>query len=111
MRVPAAIAAASAIVAALVFADVDSPLRSLVVLVFLLGAPGLALVRPLRLREPVAELSVAVALSIALAVLVPTALLYASAWSTDAALAIIIGITLAACTVDVTSRTRELVRK
>ena len=100
MRIPAAIAAASALVAALVLADVESPLRSLVVLAFLFVVPGLALVRPLRLREPVAELGIAVALSIAIAVLVPTALLYASAWSTDAALLIVLALTLSGAVVD-----------
>ena len=99
-RVPLAITAACAVVAALVYADVDSPVRSLIVLAFLLVVPGLALVRPLGLREPVAELSLAVALSIAISVLVPTALLYGSAWSPGGALAIVLGLTVAGAAVE-----------
>lgn len=80
----------------LVFAGSDTPLRPVVVLPFLLVCPGLALVRLLRIREPVTELTLGVALSVALAVLVPGAMLYTGAWSPKASLALLIAAALAA---------------
>jgi hypothetical protein len=79
-------AAAAGIVAV---AAVPAALATPVVLWFVLVCPGMALVRLLRLADPVAELGIGIALSAALATLVSGALLYAGAASPRATLAIL----------------------
>jgi hypothetical protein len=64
-----------------VFGGIESPLRSLVVPSFLFVCPGMAFVRLLKIEEPVAELTLAVALSLALDALVAGTMLYAGMWS------------------------------
>ena len=66
-----------------------NPVRSAVVLPFLCFGPGLALVPLLRIAGW-AGLTVAVGVSLALDELVPTAMIYARAWSPDATLAILV---------------------
>jgi hypothetical protein len=78
------------------FADVASALRPGVVLAFLLVAPGMSLIRLLRMEDGLAELTLAVALSIALAGIVPGTMLYAGTWSPKRALVVLMGITLLA---------------
>jgi hypothetical protein len=91
------IALASAVLAG-VFQVVGahSPVRVAVILWFVLVCPGLAVVRLLRLSDPVAELSLAVAVSIALAVGVAGIGLYSGLWSPGATLAVLIAITIGA---------------
>jgi uncharacterized membrane protein len=93
---PTLIVASTLATGVLVFGGFDAPLRSIVVLAFLLVCPGLALVRLLRIREPVTEVTLGVALSVALAVVVPGTMLYAGAWSPQLGLALLIAATLAA---------------
>ncbi len=57
-------------------------LRPLIVLWFLLVCPGMALVRFLRLREPIAEWTLAIAVSVVLDALVASVQLYAGRWPT-----------------------------
>jgi hypothetical protein len=92
---PAAIAGWSLLAAALAFADVDSPVRSAIVLVFLLLCPGAAWIRLLPLGDTLAVMTVAVAFSISLDVAVSALLLYAHVWSPTAAFLIVLGIALA----------------
>jgi uncharacterized membrane protein len=91
-------------VAAVVVADVDSPLRSALVLAFALVCPGMALARLLGVVDPIAELALAVALSFALVAIVPGAMLYAGSWSPKLALLILIAITLIATVIDIRRR-------
>ena len=72
------------------------PVRVLVESWFLLVCPGLALVRLLRLDDRLAEWCMALALSLALDALWPDALVYTGLWSTEWALAGLIGLTLGA---------------
>lgn len=88
----------------LAFANLDSPLRAVIVLWFMLVCPGLALVRLIRLADPVAELAVGVAASVALATLVASALLYAGLWSPQAVLAVLIGATVTGVALDLRRR-------
>jgi uncharacterized membrane protein len=74
----------------------DSPVRPLVVLPFVLVAPGIALVRLLALRDPVLELTLACAVGIALATLVGSVMAYAGSWLPDLGLAVLMSIMLAA---------------
>jgi hypothetical protein len=91
------LATASGLLAgALVLAGVHSPVRVLVVLWFVLICPGMAVVRLLRLADPVAELALAVAVSITLAGLVSGVALYAGLWSPDVSLVVLVAVTAAA---------------
>ena len=93
----------SAVVAAIVvYADVDGPLRPAVVLWFLLVCPGMALVRLLRLRDPLTELAIAVALSMALETVLAGALLYLGSANFQVSFAVLLAVTLAAVAADVT---------
>jgi flagellin-like protein len=68
----------------------------LVVLWFVLVCPGIALVRLLRLEDPFAELTLAVAVSIALALVLSGVGLYAGLWSPTVTLCVLIAITVTA---------------
>lgn len=83
----------SAIAAGLLaFGESATPVRPFVALWFLLICPGMAFVRLLRLRDGLAELTLAVALSFAIDGLVSEVLVYAGQWSFKTGLAILIGI-------------------
>lgn len=82
----ALLASAGGAVAAYLW-DPPGALRFAVVGWFLLICPGMALARLLRLRDPLAEWSLAVALSLGLATLVGSALLYAGRWDVGHAVA------------------------
>jgi hypothetical protein len=75
------------------FAQVESVVRPVVTLWFLLLCPGMAFVQLLRLGDRVAELSLALALSLALNMLLAGAMLYSGMWSPQASLLIIICVT------------------
>lgn len=72
-----------------------SPLRPIVVMWFLCVCPGIALVRLLRLHEPVVEWTLAVALSIAMDAIVAGIQLYTGRWSPALTLEIVIALSLA----------------
>jgi hypothetical protein len=84
--------------------DVQAAYRAPIVLSFLLICPGLTIVRALRITVTAAQFSLAIATSTALVVLVPAALLYAGAWSPQAALGLLIGVTLVVGAIDVLRR-------
>lgn len=97
---PLAVVAGAALTALVVWAGVAPALRGPVVLAFLLVGPGLALVHALRLRDRLAELCLAIALSVALDTLVASAFLYAGAWSPDAILGALVALTVAGAGAD-----------
>jgi hypothetical protein len=66
--------------------------RATVTLLFLFFVPGLAIVRFLRLTDPLLLVTLAVGTSLALDALVSITMLYAGVWSPRIALAIIAGI-------------------
>lgn len=78
----------------LVAADIQSPVRQLLAFWALLICPGMAYVPLLRLKKPVAELILALALSAALSTLVAEILMLAKIWSSDMALDIMMGFAL-----------------
>ncbi len=84
-----------------------SPLRAFVVLLFLIVAPGFAVVRLVRLPDPLAELTLAVALSIGLDSLVALAYLYAGvawiAWT----LATLVALTIVLSALDLVALARS----
>jgi hypothetical protein len=94
------------------FAVTDTQVRSAVVLGFLVICPGMMLVRFIRLREPLFEWVLALALSLAVDAIVVGILLYAGRWSPTSAFVILLGLTvvgaLAYETVDFLSRRRTV---
>lgn len=78
-----------------VYGALGAPLRPLFTLWFILVCPGMAFIRLLRLRTPVAEWTLAIALSLALDTIVTMILLYSGAASAEGALIVLIAISLA----------------
>jgi hypothetical protein len=79
---------------ALILASPGVPGAGLVVIGFLVTCPGWAIVRHLRLHDPVAELTLAVAVSLALNVLVGQFLVYTGAWSGRIGAAVLVVVTV-----------------
>src|SRR5438445_415530 len=85
----------SAVAAGLVnFVFVDTAIRPIIVFWFLVVCPGMVLVRFLRLKEPVVEWTLALALSFAIDAIVAGVQLYAGRWSPTGTLSILIGLCL-----------------
>jgi hypothetical protein len=78
----------------LILASPDVPGAGLVVIGFLVTCPGWAIVRHLRLYDPIAELTLAVAVSLALNVLVGQFLVYMGAWSGRIGAAVLVAVTV-----------------
>jgi len=96
-----AVAVASALAAtAVVFGDVETPLRPAVVLWFVVCCPGLPVVALLELGDPTAEALITVGLSLSLATLVSTVLVLAGAPSPRLALGVLVGMTAASAVLD-----------
>jgi hypothetical protein len=72
-----------------------SPMRPIVVMWFLFICPGIALVRLLRLNEPVVDWTLAIALSFTIDAIVAGIQLYAGRWSPTLTLEILIALSLA----------------
>ncbi len=82
------------------FGSVLPALRPFVVLPFLLLGPGIAWVRLLRLESPLAELTLALAVSLVLATAVAAGMLYAGAWSPKGSFAVLLALTVVALVLD-----------
>lgn len=70
-------------------------MRLAVGLWFLFFCPGMALIRLLRLNDPLQEWGLAAALSVALDTIIAAGMLYASVWSPQGTLYVLIAITAA----------------
>jgi len=75
--------------------------RPIIVMWFLFVCPGMAVVRFFQLREPIAEWTLAIALSLAIDAMVAGIQLYAGLWSPAATLGIMIGFCLVGATVQI----------
>ena len=85
----------SAIAAGLVsFVFTEIAIRAIIVFWFLFICPGMILVRFLRLKEPVVEWTLAIALSFAIDAIVAGIQLYAGKWSPAGTLTLLIGLSL-----------------
>jgi hypothetical protein len=93
---PALLGASAAGAALVSLADVQAPIRTVLTLWFLMVCPGMACVRLLRLRRPLYEWSLAIALSLALDMLVAEAPLYLGWWSPRAGLLVLLWLTVGA---------------
>jgi hypothetical protein len=107
---PAVLIVSGAGVVLLAVGDVASPLRPLVALWFLLVCPGMAVVRRLGIREPVAQWTLAVAVSLALDTLVAGTMLYSGVWFPKGGLVVLLGLTAAAGAPDLAAAVKEIVR-
>jgi hypothetical protein len=80
-----------------VAADLPTPARATAVFWFVCACPGLAWVRLLRLRDPLAEFVLGVALSLVAATLAAEALVLLRMWSPTAILVCLVLATIPAC--------------
>jgi hypothetical protein len=92
----------SAVVAMLVVvSNIGSPLQPAIVFWFLLVCPGMAVTRLLRIKDGVAEMTIAVALSIALDAIVAEAMVLTAKWSPNWGLAVLAGLSIAGAAVQI----------
>jgi len=101
------LASAAAAGAAMAFAAPGNPVRLVAGFWFLLVCPGMALVRLFGFEEPVAEWTLAVALSLALDTIVAGAMLYAGLWSPSITLLTLIGICVAGAVLQIAGAIRS----
>lgn len=92
---PAVISLSAAAAAIVTFGQVPAPLRAIVGLWFLLVCPGMAFVRLLRLKEGIAEWTLAIASSLAMDALVAGSMVYAGAWSPAGGMLVLVAASLA----------------
>lgn len=83
------------------FFDWHGPLRPILTLWFCIVCPGMALVRLAGFRMTVPNWTLAIAFSLALVTLVGIVTLYSGKWSWQNSLAILVGFTLIATTLDI----------
>lgn len=76
--------------------DLDGPFRTAAALGFLLFIPGLALAELLPVRGAAQRLAIATGASLGLETLIAVTLIYAGVYSAGLALAIVVGVTVAA---------------
>lgn len=93
---------ASAIGAGLaMYLNIETPIRPVIGFWFLLFCPGMAYVRMLRIRKIAVELIAAIALSMAANIILSSALVLASFWSSTVALGILIALTMVGATIQI----------
>ena len=102
---PAIIVLSAALIGVLVFLNVESPVRPVLAIWFLIVCPGMALVRLIGLQDRWTETTVAVALSMSLDIIVSLMLVYSGLWSPKLGLAILIGISVAGSALQMRPRT------
>lgn len=94
LKWPAVVIVSAVLAEVLTFFDVNSPLRTVNTLWFLVAGPGMAFIPLLQLREFLYELVLMLALSLALALIVATGVLYAGWWSPQLILSILVALSL-----------------
>jgi hypothetical protein len=106
---PYVISLLAAITAVLVLLDVSIAPRAPLVLAFAAICPGMALVRLLRLVEPVPELLLAIVVSLGVSALVATVTIYAGIWNPAVSFLVIVGLTLVAVLADLLRARRPVI--
>lgn len=84
----------AAATALLVAFDAQTPLRPWITLAFLLICPGMAFVALLRLRDPIAEVVLAVTLSLVLELAVASIMVYGNFWTAERTLVAVIALSI-----------------
>ena len=105
---PAIITLSALAVAFVSILDTTSPFRLWIALWFLLVCPGMSLVRLLHLKDGLAEMTLAIALSIALDTIVSSVFLYAGLWSPKTKLLVLILISLCGVALQILTQLRGL---
>lgn len=98
----------AAVAALFVLTDIASPFRPVVVLSFLMLAPGVAVVRLLRLENFLLQASLAIGLALALDAVASTFLLYISSWSFELVFLSISGLTVLCALVDLIQEHKQM---
>jgi hypothetical protein len=98
LKWPSIITLSVAAVEVLVYNDMETPVRPLVTLWFLMICPGMAYVRLLGLQDVVAEVVLAVVLSLVLALITASVILYTGHWSPELILMILITLSVVGVT-------------
>ena len=83
------------------YLNIETPIRPVIGFWFLFFCPGMAYVRILRIREIAVELIAAIALSMAVNIILSSALVLASIWSSSVALGILIALTMVGATIQI----------
>jgi hypothetical protein len=91
---PVVLIVTACMMAGVIMANVESPLRAVFTLGFFLVCPGMAFVQLLRVSNWITELTLALALSTALTTLTSEVMIYTGAWSPQWAALGLITITL-----------------
>jgi hypothetical protein len=78
----------------LVLSGIESPVRVVAVLAFMLGAPGVALARAIGIEDPASTLAVGIAASIATNIVLAGSLLYAGIWEPSGVLLALAAVTI-----------------
>lgn len=97
---PYLISVLAAVSVVLVLLELSIPPRAPLVLAFATICPGMALVRLLRLGEPLTEFLLAIVVSLALAAVVATIPIYLGIWNARLSLLIIVAVALVAVLAD-----------
>lgn len=85
----------SVMVTALVLLDgIESPIRSAIILGFVLFCPGMVIVRWLRLHDVLAEIAIAVGVSLAMCTITGTVMIYVGRWNPQAGIGFLLIFTL-----------------
>ena len=101
LGVPLASATLALAVLAVVVADVESALRPLLVLMFILFAPGTAATQWMRVGDTLTTVTLALAMSLAIGGVVAGTMIYAGAWSPVGGLTVLVLLTLLGNAADV----------
>lgn len=98
---PVILALSSGSMLVLMFLNVDSPVRTIMAFWFMGFCPGMAFIGALRLKDVLARVTLAIALSIALDILVSELIVYSGTYSPQAGLFILLILTLAGAGIQV----------
>jgi hypothetical protein len=101
---PALLSLLAVTVAVLVLLDVQSPVRVVLVLLFVTTVPGWALLDWQGLARGWLGAGLAVATSVSLATVIATAQVYAGAWSPTATVLVLVLVTVTACALSLRRR-------
>ena len=83
------------------YLDIESPIRPVIGFWFLFFCPGMAYVRMIRIRKIAVELIAAIALSVAVNIILTSALVLASIWSSTVASGILIAVTIVGAAIQI----------
>lgn len=87
---PLIIIVSAVLVGFMAYTNIESPIRSILTIGFILICPGMALVQFMRLKEPIIELTLAIALSIGISTVLSEVMALGKIWTPEIGLAALI---------------------